>query len=121
MHVLITTFPQTGSFFVAFFVWFAITPLLPEIQEDLNLTRQEIWSSSIAGVGSTIAVRFLLGPLCDKYGARILYMIILCATSIPAALTGLIQSSQGLIILRLFIGIAGGSESSFLLRQAPSI
>ncbi|KAG7360258.1 nitrite extrusion protein 1 NarK [Nitzschia inconspicua] len=97
------------SFFVAFFVWFAITPLLPEIQDDLNLTKQEIWSSSIAGVGSTIAVRFLLGPLCDKYGARLLYLIILCSSSVPAALTGLVNSAEGLIILRFFIGIAGGS------------
>lgn len=80
------------------------------IQEDLNLTKQEIWTSSIAGVGSTIVVRFLLGPLCDKYGARILYLIILCSSSIPAAMTGLVNSATGLVILRLFIGIAGGCE-----------
>jgi MFS transporter, NNP family, nitrate/nitrite transporter len=80
------------------------------IQEDLNLSKQEIWTSSIAGVGSTIAIRFLLGPLCDKYGARIFYLIILCSSAIPAALTGLVNSATGLVILRSFIGIAGGSE-----------
>jgi MFS transporter, NNP family, nitrate/nitrite transporter len=80
------------------------------IQEDLNLTKQEIWTSSIAGVGSTIVVRLLLGPLCDKYGARILYLIILCSSSIPAALTGLVNSATDLVILRFFIGIVGGGE-----------
>jgi NNP family nitrate/nitrite transporter-like MFS transporter len=97
------------SFFIAFFVWFAITPLLPRIQDSLDLTKQEIWTSSIAGVAGTILVRFLVGPLCDKYGARILFSIMLCGTSIPCAMTGLVETAQGLIILRCFIGIAGGT------------
>jgi MFS transporter, NNP family, nitrate/nitrite transporter len=80
------------------------------IQEDLNLSKQEIWTSSIAGVGSTIAIRFILGPLCDKYGPRIFFLVILCSSAIPAALTGLVNSASGLVILRSFIGIAGGSE-----------
>ena len=51
------------SFFIAFFIWFAISPLLSEIRTDLGLTKKEIWTSSIAGVGSTIAVRFLVRPV----------------------------------------------------------
>lgn len=110
------------AFFVAFFAWFAITPLLPEIKQDLGLTQQQIWTSSIAGVGSTIFVRFLLGPLCDKYGARILYLIILCSSAIPCGCTGLVNSAMGLVILRLFIGIAGGcrSTNSCLVHVTPS-
>ena len=91
------------SFFIAFFIWFAISPLLPEIQDTLGLEKQEIWTSSIAGVGGTILVRFLLGPLCDKYGARVLFTLVLCGASIPTACTGLIETSRGLIILRTFI------------------
>mmetsp|Transcript_93067 Transcript_93067/g.268836 ORF Transcript_93067/g.268836 Transcript_93067/m.268836 type:complete len:487 (+) Transcript_93067:232-1692(+) len=97
------------SFFVAFFVWFAVTPLLPDIQETLNLTDKEIWNSSIAGVGGTILVRFIVGPLCDKYGARILFSLMLCGAAIPCACIGFIHSSTGLIALRAFIGIAGGT------------
>ena len=97
------------SFFIAFFIWFAIAPLIPTIKDDLGLTADEIWTSSIAGVGSTIAVRFLLGPLCDKYGARVLFSIVLCGASIPTACTGLIQSAQGFILLRACIGVAGGT------------
>lgn len=97
------------SFFVAFFIWFSISPLLSEIREDLGLTKQEIWNSSIAGVGGTILMRFILGPLCDVYGARILFAVVLCVAAIPTACTGLIQTANGLIILRLLIGIAGGS------------
>jgi len=97
------------SFFIAFFIWFAIAPLLPEIRNTLDLDRQQIWTSNIVGVGGTIAMRFILGPLCDKYGSRVLFMWVLCLASIPTALTGLVNTSQGLSVLRLFIGSAGGT------------
>lgn len=97
------------GFFIAFFIWFAIAPLLSEIRTTLNLSKQEIWTSSIVGVAGTIFMRFLLGPLCDKFGARILMALILCLASIPTALTGLVNSATGLAVLRLFIGIAGGT------------
>jgi NNP family nitrate/nitrite transporter-like MFS transporter len=97
------------GFFVAYFIWFAIAPLLSEIQDTLGITKKDIWTSSIVSVGGTIVMRFILGPMCDKYGARVLFTLVLCAASIPTACTGLIQSANGLAIIRLFIGIAGGS------------
>ena len=102
------------SFFVAFFIWFAISPLLSEIADDLNLSKQDIWNSSIAGVGGTILMRFVLGPMCDVYGARVLFSIVLCLASIPTACTGFVQTANGLILLRLCIGLAG---STFVMCQ----
>ena len=96
------------GFFVAFFIWFAISPLLSEIRDDLQLTHEEIWTSSIAGVAGTIFMRVILGPACDKWGARIPMAIVLCACSIPTACTGFVNSALGLSVLRLFIGCAGG-------------
>jgi len=97
------------AFFMAFFIWFAISPLLSEIRETLDLSNEEIWTSSIIGVGGTIFMRFLLGPLCDKFGARILFSVVLCFSSIPTACTGFVNSAVGLSVLRLFIGTAGGT------------
>jgi len=54
-------------------------------------------------------MRFILGPLCDKLGPRVLFTIVLCSASIPTACTGFVQTATGLALLRLFIGIAGGS------------
>ena len=65
------------GFFIAFFIWFAIAPLLGEIRETLSLTNQEVWTSNIAGVGGTIFMRFLLGPMCDKFGSRILLYVMM--------------------------------------------
>jgi NNP family nitrate/nitrite transporter-like MFS transporter len=97
------------GFFIAFFIWFAIAPLLSEIKDDLGLTKQEIWTSSIVGVGGTIFMRFILGPACDKWGARIPMAVVLCAASIPTACTGFVNGATGLAVIRLFIGAAGGT------------
>ena len=78
-------------------------------KKDLKISKQQVWTSSIVGVGGTILMRFIMGPLCDKYGARVLFMLILCLASIPTACTGLIQDATGLAVLRLFIGLAGAT------------
>ncbi|CAB9521956.1 affinity nitrate transporter 2 [Seminavis robusta] len=97
------------GYFIAFNLWFAAAPLLSEIRDSLKLTDEQIWTSSIAGVGGTVIMRFLLGPCCDKYGARILYLVILCSASIPTACLGLVHTATGLTVTRLCIGFAGGT------------
>jgi MFS transporter, NNP family, nitrate/nitrite transporter len=97
------------GFFMAFFIWFAIAPLLPEIKKTLKLTKDNLFASSMIGVSGTIMMRFLLGPLIDKYGARIPFTMVLCCCAIPTACLGFVESLNGLYILRLFIGLAGGS------------
>mmetsp|Transcript_16086 Transcript_16086/g.32574 ORF Transcript_16086/g.32574 Transcript_16086/m.32574 type:complete len:520 (-) Transcript_16086:75-1634(-) len=98
-----------GSYFISFFMWFSITPLLSEIRDTLDFTNEQIWTSSITGVAGTIFVRFLLGPFCDKVGSRVLITLVLCLAAIPTACTGLVNTPAGLAVLRLFIGIAGGT------------
>ena len=97
------------SFFTAFFLWFAVTPLLGEIKETLGLSKEQVWTSSLCGTAGTILMRLVLGPLCDKYGARLCMASILLVSAIPCAMTGLVESAEGLYIARAFIGVAGAS------------
>lgn len=102
------------AFFMAFFIWFAIAPLLPVIKSSpeeggIGLNKQQIWTANICSVVGTIFMRFINGPMCDKYGARILMGVILMAASIPCALTGLVNTAAGLSILRFFIGLGGST------------
>jgi NNP family nitrate/nitrite transporter-like MFS transporter len=97
------------SFFMAVLIWFSIAPILGEIRKTLHLSKKEIWTSSIVAVAGTVVMRFILGPLCDKFGARALFILVLLTASVPTACTGLVNSATGLAVLRLFIGIAGGS------------
>ena len=73
-----------------------------------------MWTSNICSVAGTILMRFINGPLCDKYGARILMGVVLAAASIPCACTGLVQNATQLYILRFFIGLGG---STFVMCQ----
>ena len=96
-------------FFIAFFSWFAISPLLNEIKTSLNLSKSDVWTSSLCGTAGTVVMRVLMGPLCDKFGARICMAAILIVAAIPTATTGLVQTSAGLSIVRLFIGVGGSA------------
>lgn len=102
------------SFFIAFFIWFSIAPLLSEVKISLGLTKQQIWTSSICSVFGTIFLRFVNGPICDKYGPRIPMGFVLMGASIPTALTGTVNSAGSLAVIRFFIGLAG---STFVMCQ----
>jgi len=97
------------GFFTAFFIWFAIAPLMPEIKNSLGLTKQQIWTSNICSVAGTVFMRFINGPMCDKYGARVLMGVLLMACSIPCACTGLVTNATNLAVLRFFIGLGGST------------
>jgi len=98
------------SFFVAFFSWFAMTPLLSEVQRSLHLSREQIWTSSVFAVTSSTVTRILTGPINDKYGARLVMGITLVVAAIPTALSGwLIRDAKSLYLVRFFIGIGGSS------------
>lgn len=89
--------------------WFAVTPLLGEIKDTLKLSKADIWTSSLCGTAGTIIMRILMGPACDKFGARICMAFILAVSAIPCAMTGLVNSSEGLSAVRSFVGITGGA------------
>lgn len=105
------------SFFIAFFIWFSIAPLLPAVKDTLQLSKKDIWTTNIVAVSGDIFCRFLFGAITDKFGARLPMGFVLLAASIPTAMTGLVNNLTGLIFLRLFIGIAG---SSFVMCQCWS-
>src|SRR5688500_12181105 len=77
------------TFFVCFFGWFGIAPLMPVIREDLHLSKGQIGNIIIASVSITIFARLFFGWLCDKIGPRITYTILLAIGSIPVMFIGL--------------------------------
>jgi len=105
------------GFFIAFFIWFAIAPLLPVIKDDLDLLPADIWTTNICAVLFDIMMRFVFGAVCDKFGARIPMGCVLMFASIPTACIGLVNNLTGLIFVRLFIGVAG---STFVMCQCWS-
>ena len=99
---------------MAFVEWFAIAPLLPEIKVTLHMTKADVWTSNICNVAGTIIARLVVGPLCDTWGPRYLMGLTLILGSIPVGLVGLVNTKEGLYVLRFFIGMIG---STFVMCQ----
>src|SRR5262245_48702230 len=102
------------AFFVCFFAWFAVAPLMPVIREDLGLNKDQIANINIAAVFATILVRLLVGPLCDRYGARLTYSWLLALGALPVVGIALSQSYEAFLVWRLAIGAIG---ASFVITQ----
>src|SRR4029453_4620323 len=101
-------------FFVFFFRGVAVAPLMPTIRADLGLTPAQIANINIAAVCVTILVRLIIGPMCDRYGARLTYTWLLALGAIPVLAFGFAHSYEAFIFWRLCIGAIG---ASFVITQ----
>jgi NNP family nitrate/nitrite transporter-like MFS transporter len=102
------------AFFLCFFGWFGIAPLMAIVREDLMLTKAQVGNTIIASVAITVLVRLLIGPLCDKFGSRLTYTWLLILGSLPVMGIGLAQSYESFLLFRLAIGAIG---ASFVITQ----
>jgi NNP family nitrate/nitrite transporter-like MFS transporter len=102
------------TFFLCFFGWFGIAPLMPIVRNDLNLTQAQVGNIIIASVSITIFARLLFGWLCDKIGPRLCYSILLVFGSIPVIFIGFSNSYESFLLFRLAIGVLG---ASFVITQ----
>ena len=102
------------TFFVCFFGWFGLAPLMPTIKQDLNLDKSQIGNIVIASVSGTIIARLLIGRLCDTWGPRKTYTTLLLVGAIPVMCVGFAQSYSSFLLFRLAISIIG---ASFVITQ----
>jgi MFS transporter, NNP family, nitrate/nitrite transporter len=96
-------------FFVCFFGWFGLAPLMPSIREDLHLTKPQIGNLIIISVSSTIIARLIIGKLCDTWGPRKTAVRLLLIGSLPVFLVGLSKDYTTFLLFRAAIGIIGAS------------
>ncbi|WP_211092517.1 MULTISPECIES: MFS transporter [Chitinophaga] len=96
-------------FFVCFFGWFGLAPLMPTIREDMGLSKAQIGNIMIASVSGTIIARLLIGRLCDLWGPRKTAVRLLVLGSLPVFLVGLSKDYMSFLLFRLAISVIGGS------------
>jgi MFS transporter, NNP family, nitrate/nitrite transporter len=113
------------AFFLCFFGWFGLAPLMPLVRADLQLTPAQVASSVIASVAGTIFARLLVGYLCDKFGPRRIYSALLALGALPVMGVGLVHDYTSFMVCRVLIGLVG---ASFVITQyhtsamfAPSV
>jgi MFS transporter, NNP family, nitrate/nitrite transporter len=97
------------AFFLCFFSWFGVAPLMPVIRDELHLTKAQTGNSIIASVALAVFGRVLMGWLCDRIGPRKTYSALLILGSLPVMLIGLSHDYATFLAFRLAIGIVGAS------------
>ncbi len=102
------------AFFLCFFGWFGIAPLMAVVRDDLHLTKTQIGNTIIASVAITILFRLIIGRLCDRIGPRLAYTWLLILGSLPVMGIGLSNSYETFLLFRLAIGAIG---ASFVITQ----
>ena len=102
------------AFFLCFFAWFGIAPLMKVVREELALTKSQVGWCIIASVAATIVARLFIGWLCDRVGPRIAYTGLLIVGPIPVMGIGFANSFESFLLFRLFIGLIG---ASFVITQ----
>jgi NNP family nitrate/nitrite transporter-like MFS transporter len=102
------------AFFLCFFGWFGLAPLMPVIRQELHLSKEQIGNSIIASVAITVLARLLIGWLCDRVGPRRAYTWLLIGGSIPVMCVGFAHDYTTFLLFRLAIGAIG---ASFVITQ----
>ncbi len=102
------------AFFLCFFGWFGIAPLMPVIREELHLSKSQIGNLIIASVAITVVARLLIGWLCDRFGPRRTYAALLVIGALPVMGVGLSFDYTSFLVFRLAIGAIG---ASFVITQ----
>ena len=100
----------TWAFTISFWAWNMIAPLGVTYTESLGLsaTQKSVLVATPVLVGSV--GRILAGALADRYGARVMFPVLMLAAApfvMLVALAGSLESYVLLLVFGFFLGIAG--------------
>jgi MFS transporter, NNP family, nitrate/nitrite transporter len=102
------------AFFLCFFAWFGIAPLMQVVREEMALTRSQVGWCIIGSVAITVVCRLVIGWLCDRIGPRITYTWLLVLGSLPVMGIGLADDFASFLVFRVLIGAIG---AAFVITQ----
>ena len=97
------------AFFLCFFAWFGIAPLMPIVRKEFGLTPDQVGWSIIGSVAITIFARLAIGRLCDRYGPRLTYSWLLVLGSLPVMGIAFASDFWTFLLFRVLIGVIGAS------------
>ncbi len=98
-----------ASFFLCFFAWFGIAPLMKVVRDEMGLTKDQVGWCMIGSVASTIVSRILMGRVCDRIGPRLAFSWLMILGSLPVMGIGLSQNFTTFLLFRVAIGMIGAA------------
>jgi len=99
----------TISFTVCFAAWGLISAFAPRFRELLHLSPSETALLVAVPVLLGSLARLPMGILADRFGARILFAVLMAGVAIPVWLVPLQATYTNLLVVAFFLGLAGSS------------
>lgn len=95
------------AFFITFYVWFNMAPLVTTIMKDTGLTLDQLKILAICNVALTVPMRVVVGMMCDRLGPRKTFCIVMWAMAFPCIGFALASSFTEMLIARLILSSVG--------------
>lgn len=112
----------TVSFALCFAVFGSISAMMPILRQRLDLSPVEVSVALAIPVLLGSLGRLPLGIAADRFGGRLVFLLTMLASIIPAGLLGAVSSYTGLLVCGFFAGISLASFSigvGFVSRWYP--
>lgn len=95
------------AFFITFYVWFNMAPLVSTIMKETGLTLDQLKVLAICNVALTVPTRVIVGMMCDRIGPRKTFCIVMWAMAFPCIGFALAQDYTQMLIARLILSSVG--------------
>jgi len=95
------------AFFISFYVWFNMAPLMNSIRVAMDLTPQQIKVLMILNVAMTIPSRIAVGMLVDKFGPRIMFSFLLFISGILCIIFSMMDTFERMAMMRFLLAFVG--------------
>ncbi|WP_260294744.1 MFS transporter [Sedimenticola hydrogenitrophicus] len=102
---------NTIAFTACFAVWVMFSIIGIPIKQLLTLNDTQFGLLIATPILTGSLVRLPVGMLTDRFGGRIVYFILMCATILPLWFIGNATQYWQFLVLGLFVGVAGASFS----------
>lgn len=95
------------AFFLTFFVWFNMAPLVSTIIKESGFTMQQLKLLAICNVALTMPGRVIIGMLSDRLGPRRTFTGIMVIMAIPCIAFAFSTTYTQMLISRLLLSMVG--------------
>jgi NNP family nitrate/nitrite transporter-like MFS transporter len=95
------------AFFISFYIWFNMAPLMDSIRTVMDLTDQQVKVLMILNVAMTIPSRIAVGMLVDKFGPRIMFSFLLFISGILCIIFSMMDTFERLAMMRFLLAFVG--------------
>lgn len=95
------------AFFLTFYVWFNMAPLVTTIIKDTGFTMDQLKVLAICNVALTVPARVVIGMLSDRIGPRKTFCIVMWSMAIPCLWFAFATTYTEMLAARLLLSAVG--------------